>query len=173
MNRKQRRAAAGRQRKFDVRISELYGRFDIHVEGKELSALGEELPSPAVMIMANAKGRKIVDDLWPNVEWARDPGYFAHVPGDWQFTHVRVTQLPRHLEEVKAPEDAASDQLALAVAMALQAFAEPQRVAHMTGHAKDGDFKIQIYTSGEHSRSSAREIMVEYVPPTLTVGGTA
>jgi hypothetical protein len=172
MSRKERRAAASRQRKFSVRIGEIYERFDITVEGKEQDAYGVDLPTPWVMILANAKGRKITEDLWPDVEWARDV-HFADVPEDWQFTHVCVTQLPQHLAEASSIEDASGDGLAFVVATALQAFAEPRRVAHMTGRAAGGDFKINIYTSGEHSRSSAREIMVEYVPATPTAEGAA
>jgi hypothetical protein len=172
MNRKERRAAAARQRKsFDISPGDLYKRFDITVEGKERNANGDNLPTPVVMILANAKGRKIIEDLWPNVEWARDPVYSSHIPEDWQFTHIRITQLPQHLEEVKAPEDAAGDALAFAVATALQAFAEPCRVAHMTGYLED--MKINVYNVGEHGKSSAREIEVAYVPPTQTVEGTA
>jgi hypothetical protein len=171
MNRKERRAAASRQRKhFDVPLNEVYKRFDITVEGKDLNSNGVEMPIPLVMILANAKGRKITEDLWPDVEWTRD--VFSHgLPEDWQFTHVHVKQLPQHLQAVSAPEDAAGDSLAFAVATALQAFAGPQRVAHMTGHLED--LKINIYNVGEHGKSSAREFDVEYVPSTQTVAGAA
>jgi hypothetical protein len=123
------------------------------------------------MINANAKGRKITEDLWPEVRWERDPVFFRGIPEDWQFTHICIKQLPQHLQAVSAPEDATGDALALAVAMALQAFAEPRRVAHMTGHLED--LKINIYEVGEHAKSSAREIEIEYVAPTFTVAGAA
>jgi hypothetical protein len=172
MNRKERRAAAARQRKsFDVSLNDIYKRFDITVEGKELDANGDELRMPLVMILANAKGRKITEDLWPNIEWARDPVCSSHIPEDWQFTPVRLTQLPQHLAEVSSPEGSSDDALAFAVATALQAFAEPCRIAHMTGYHED--MKINVYNVGEHGKSSAHEIEVEYVPPTQTVEGTA
>jgi hypothetical protein len=172
MNRKERRAAASRQRKhFDVPLNDIYKRFDITVEGKELNSDGAEMPMPLVMIMANTKGRKITEDLWPDVEWARDPVFSRNLPEDWQFTHIRVTQLPQHLQAVSAPEDAAGDSLAFAVAHALQSFAEPRRVAHYTGFLED--LRINLYNPGEHGKSSAREIEVEYMSPTFTAAGTA
>jgi hypothetical protein len=171
MNRKERRAAAAQQRKsFNVSLDDVYKRFDITVEGKDLNSDGVEMPIPLVMILANAKGRKITEDLWPDVEWTRDI-FSRGLPEDWQFTHVKLKQLPQHLQAISAPEDAAGDALAFAVATALQAFAGPQRVAHMTGHLED--FMINIYNVGEHGKSSAREIVVEYVPSTPTVAGAA
>jgi hypothetical protein len=52
-----------------------------------------------VMIWANVKGRKLVEDLWPDVEWATDEIFSRMHSPDWLFTHIRVTKLPPHLEE--------------------------------------------------------------------------
>jgi hypothetical protein len=41
----------------------------------------------------------------------------------------------------------------------------------MIGHG--ADLKINIYSVGEHNKSTAREIMVEYAPSTQTVAGAA
>jgi hypothetical protein len=49
-----------------------------------------------VMIFANAKGRKVVEDLWPDVEWATDEIFSSVHSPDWLFTHIRVTKLPPH-----------------------------------------------------------------------------
>ena len=49
-----------------------------------------------VMISANAKGRKVVETLWPDVGWATDETFArAHLP-DWSSTHISVTKLPRN-----------------------------------------------------------------------------
>jgi hypothetical protein len=178
MNRQQRRAAATKQRKsFNISIRGRHTRFDIQVEGKDHDANGAAMPTPLVMIMANARGRKIVEDLWPppGEVWARGV-MFEHEPPDWQFTHVVVTQLPQHLAEVsRGPGEDSGDALACAVTMALAAFAEPMRVAHWVGHAEDGDVQARIYDSSKNpeARSRARELQIEYVPATKTVEGTA
>jgi hypothetical protein len=86
MNRKERRAAASRQRN-NVPLADIYKRFDITVEGKDTNADGVEMPKSMVMIYANAKGREITEDLWPDVEWTRDI-FSRGMPEDWKFTHV-------------------------------------------------------------------------------------
>jgi len=79
-NRRQRRAAAAATRKRSRQTGGLLDRFDIVVHAKVNPA------GPVVMVDANAKGRPIVEDLWPDVEWARDSRYAASFPPDWQFT---------------------------------------------------------------------------------------
>jgi hypothetical protein len=84
------RRAARRTKSFKIKPSSLYDRADIVVDPKF---------EQVVMILANLKGRTVVEDLFPDVEWATDPIFASISPPDWQFTHVRVTKLPAHLEE--------------------------------------------------------------------------
>jgi hypothetical protein len=145
-------------------------KYDIGVEGK-ITKTG-----PIVMIYAGAKGRKIVESLWPDVEWARDP-LFAKFPPDWQFTHVRITRLaPFMAEKGVTLTNAHRDKLSYAVAWALQSFAEPRRVALFYG---DGDREGVRYDDGPEGndlpvrQALVRELFVEYVPPERTVMGSA
>ena len=63
MNRHERRAAQSRKRTREVAPGTIDSTCDIQVDGKV-----EQI----VMIFANAKGRKVVEDLWPDVEWTTD-----------------------------------------------------------------------------------------------------
>ena len=92
-------------------------------------------------------------------------------PPDWAFTHVKVTRLPRHLEERGCDLDASPDALAFAVAYALQAHTEPRRVAHWSGQGDD--VHIKFYETGSNVKNAAREMGVEYVAPGLCTLGTA
>lgn len=85
MNRKQRRMAKVREQR--VRVRDIDSRCDIQVEGKF-----EQI----VMIVANPKGRRIVEDLWPDVQWTSDKVFSRAHSAEWLFTHVRVTRLPPH-----------------------------------------------------------------------------
>ena len=67
--------------------------------------------------LANLKGRRFVEGLWPDVQWTND--HFRAHSAQWLFTHVRVTRLPPHLEETTPLAFATPNSLALAVAMAL------------------------------------------------------
>ena len=146
-----------------INIHPRSGDYDIAVEGKA---------DQTVMIIANAKGQRIVEDLWPDVEWARD-AYFATYPGEWKFTHVRVTKMPPHLEATGiALAEAASDSLGFLVANSLQAFAEPRRVVHWVGEVPDVTANIDA-ERGAEGRKRALELFVEFVPATRTVAGSA
>jgi hypothetical protein len=66
-NRQQRRAEKARReksrsRKIQIELRDVDSKFDIQVEAKM---------ERVVMILANAKGRRVVEDLWPDVEWSR------------------------------------------------------------------------------------------------------
>src|SRR5262245_47794478 len=118
------------------------------------------------MIYANAKGQRIVEDLWPDVEWTRD-AYFVAYPEEWKFTHIRVTRLPPHLVATGIAHDEASPvSLGLVVALALAPMAEPRRVVHLLGDDPTKP-QLQIYDklSSAENRKLARELFVEYVPP--------
>jgi hypothetical protein len=72
-----------------------------------------------VMIIANAAGRKSVDDLFPDVEWTTDKVFRLVHSSDWLFTHIRVTKLPPHLETGTPLAFASLDAIGMAVAIAL------------------------------------------------------
>src|SRR5260370_34368863 len=117
MNRRERRKAQRtRATQIDVRSIDLD--HDIQVDAKI---------ERIVMIFANAKGRGVVEDLWPDVEWETDKVFSsAHSP-DWMFTHIRVTRLPPCFEERVPLTFASPDALGFAGASALQHRAEPKR----------------------------------------------
>jgi len=71
------------------------------------------------MIIANAAGRKSVDDLFPDVERATDKVFRLVHSSDWLFTHIRVTKLPPHLETGTPLAFASLDAIGMAVAIAL------------------------------------------------------
>jgi len=174
-NRQQRRAAAAASRKHprmsrgsDVSIGDIPKRFDICVEGKATAA------GPVVMIYANAKGQRVVEDLCPDVQWMRDV-HFAWYPPEWKFTHVRVTQLPPHLAATGIrPDEAVPDSLGMAVAFALAPMAEPRRVVHILGDDTTG-LRLQVYdqSPSAENRKLARELFVEYVPSGAITTGSA
>jgi hypothetical protein len=159
MNRKQWRAAKPRERRLNLKLSEIDTRFDIQVDGKF---------DQVVMIFANPKGRKIVEDLWPEVEWSTDEKFArAGCSADWLFTHVRVTRLPPHLTETVPLSDATPDSLGFAVALALHRRAWPLRVAYYIGEVEDRSLMIHTFGSPPDKRKDADlALYAEYVPPT-------
>jgi hypothetical protein len=169
MSRRERRAAAARERgsqkAMQVRLDQMHSTCDICVDAK---------PDQIVMVFANERGRKVVEDLWPEVDWSTDPIFASVHPPGWMFTHVRVTQLHFHFGKEVPLADAAPDALGLAVAMTLQCVAEPDmRVAHF--HGEDDEMGVNVYvgTAGSADQRVARALSVEYVPPNDTVAGTA
>jgi hypothetical protein len=156
-NRKQRRAARG-VREPAVIISEIDAKFDIQVDAKF---------EQVVMIYANPKGRKVAEDLWPDIEWSTDEKFRAGHSPDWLFTHVRVTGLPPHFTKKLALEDALPDAIGFAVAWALYRRAWPLRVAYYTGQVEDGSFAINYFGSPPDARPDTDlALYAEYVPPT-------
>jgi hypothetical protein len=116
-----------------------------------------------VMIVASVTGRKIVDDLFPDVEWTTDEAFrFAHSP-DWLFTQIRVTKLPPHFETVTPLAFASPDAIGMAVAITLQRLAESKRVIHVA----DGEMRIST-GAALGDKSLARELFAEYAPPGST-----
>ena len=103
---------------------DLESRFDIQVDPK----FGN-----IVMICANGKGCRVVEDMWPDVEWSRESYY----PPEWRFTHIRVTRLPPHLERMVPLKFVGTESLGFAVACALHRRAWPLRVAWFRGEGAD------------------------------------
>ena len=157
MNRHQRRAAAASQtpkRTILIALAQIDNNFDIQVDAK-----GGHL----VMIFANATGCKIVEDVWPDVEWTTDDIFAQHHSPDWLFTHVRVTKLPPAFEEKTPLAFASPDAIGFAVAITLQQLAEPRRVAHYSGQGDE--LKINVCDGVvAHGVSLARSFFVEHVP---------
>jgi hypothetical protein len=109
MNRHDRRAASREKRHSKtIKIGQIDSTCDIQVDAK----FGQ-----IVMIFANAKGRKIVEDVWPDVEWTTDATFASVHSIDWLFTHIRVTRLPPHLGERLPLAFASPDALGFAVAL--------------------------------------------------------
>jgi hypothetical protein len=144
-----------------IRPDQIDSAFDIQVDAKV-----EQI----VMVFANTKGNKVVEDLWPDVQWTTDEIFSQVHSPDWLFTHIRVTKLPPHLEGKTPLAFASPDALGLAVAMALQRLAEPRRVAHYTGHG--AELKLNIYdgTALANERDLARSLFAEHVPAGTIVG---
>ena len=155
MNRKQRHMAKRREQSVQVGLRDIYSRFDIQVEGKF---------ERVVMICANPKGRRIVEDLWPDVQWTNDEVFSRAHAAQWLFTHVRVTRLPPHLEETTPLAFATPDSLAFAVACALYRRAWPVRVAYYTGQGDD----LQVNMFGlppNEPKGADLALYADYVPP--------
>jgi hypothetical protein len=167
MNRRERRAAAARERQFSMTFEDFDKRIDISVEGKDTAT------GPVVMIFGNTRGRRLVEEFWSEVEWTRDATFASmHPDPQWAFAHVRVVQLPQHLAATGIePEEATSESLAFAVATALQAHAEPRSVVHWVGHAPN--VEARFYESVDREHNAAREMEVEYLAPGWLCAGTA
>lgn len=127
-NRRQRRAEKARQRTSNVRINlgDVGSKFDIHVDAKI---------EQVVMISANSKGRGVVEDLWPDVEWTIDDKFSMLHSADWLFTHIRVTRLPPHLEAT-VPLVFAGGRTRLALQSRPHCIAALGRCASFTGPGK-------------------------------------
>src|SRR5262249_16200306 len=123
----------------------MFDYFDIAVEPKF---------NPVVMIYANSKGRKVVEDLWPDVEWTRDDPQFApSFPLDWQFTHVRITKLQSHLEAKVPLSRAVPESLSMAVVWAIAPFAD-KPVAHFWGDRRKPQMALQHGSPGISKRGA-------------------
>jgi hypothetical protein len=138
-----------------VRLDEIHSRFDIVVDAKEIPQL--------VMIYANLKGRNIVEDLWPDVEWSTDERFAKTFPADWLFTHIRVTRLPPDFEATVPLAFAGPDVLGFAVACALYRRAWPLRVAYWTGQGDD--LHIGMFNGPAKDEEGDFALFAEYVPP--------
>jgi hypothetical protein len=166
-NRHERRKAKQRVRWSDIRISEVYSRFDIVVEGKR---------GQVIMISADASGRKAVEDVWPDVEWAFDSRY-PH-PDGWLFTHIRVTKLPAYLEEAVPLAFANLDSLAYAVALALAH--SDQRIAWWSGPTAEEamrpgssaaeEMTLNCFPDPPRPREPRELLYAEYVPAGTVIG---
>lgn len=159
-NRRERRAAKSKVRKSTIALNQVCAVCDIEVDAKV---------DRIVMIMANPRGREIVERLWPDVEWATDEHMASH-PADWLFTHIRVTKLPPHLEASVPLAFASIDSVGMAVAMALQRFAEPRRVAHYTGQGRDVQVNFYDGRGMAGEKDVALSLFAEYVPAGTLIG---
>jgi hypothetical protein len=131
MNRRERRARVTTRRIAARKIDSIC---DIQIDAK-----GEQI----VMIFANPKGRKVVEDRWPDVEWTTDEIFSSMHSPDWLFTHIRVTKLPPEFEERTPLAFCEPDALGFAVACALRRHTEPRRVAWYTGQG--AECKVQFF----------------------------
>ena len=167
MNRQERRAEKSRIRKFRVHADQVDSICDIQVDGKD----------ERVMIFANTEGRKVVEDLWPEVEWTTDNTFSSIHSADWLFTHVRVTKLPASFETQTPLAFASPDQISLVVGMALQARAKPDRVLYYSGGCYIGgrwagtadQVKITILRGPFPMEVDFRSLFVEHVPATRSL----
>ena len=136
-----------------VRVHDIDSRCDIEVEGKF-----EQI----VMIVANPKGRRIVEDLWPDVQWTSDRVFSRDHSAEWLFTHARVTRLPPHFTTPLT--FATPDSLGFAVACALYRRGWPVRVVYYTGQGDD----VRLNTFGSppnEAKGADLALYAEYVPP--------
>ena len=125
----------------------------------------------AVMIFANAQGRRVVEAIFPDVQWTTDE-FFAkgHSP-DWLFTHILVTKLPPELEARKPLTFVSPDAIGMAVAMALQNHSQPRRVFHYSGESPK--IRVNIYDGPVLKRLDwARSLFAEYLAPGTIIGSS-
>jgi hypothetical protein len=135
---------------------------DVQVEGRV---------EQVVLIWANTKGRKVVEDLWPDVEWDADEKNHPN-RGDWLFAHIRVTRLPPFLGAT--PEFSNPDALGFAVACAIQRRIEPRRVVLYTGYGPD--MEVCLFEGRAFSATRPGEdvaLYADYVPLGTPFGGRA
>ena len=154
MNRKRRRATKAKARHQRIPLRDLDSKFDIQVESKV---------ERVVMIAASLKGRKIVEDLWPDVRWSTDETFLRGHSDEWRFTHIRVTKLPPYLEETIPLAFAAPDALAFAVACALHRRAWPLRIVYFSG--SNDNVKLQTFGGPFKDEGGDVALFAEYVPP--------
>jgi hypothetical protein len=152
MNRQARRAAASRDRRMQIAIDQIDSTCDIQVDAE----VGQ-----FVMIFANAKGRKVVEDLWPDVKWTTDDIFASVHEPDWLFTHIRVTKLPPNLESKVPLVFASPDALGFGVAATLQRYAGVGRVIYYSGEAP-ADVTINRFKWGFDFDEG---LYAEYAPP--------
>jgi hypothetical protein len=129
---------------------------DVQVEGKV---------ERIVMILANARGREIVEGLWPDVQWSTDEKFGCVHSPDWLFTHIQVTRLPPHLEGATPLTFAEPDALAFAVATAVSRRAEdPTRVIFFSGYG--ADLRVNNYGDRPSLEPGVDvALFADYVPP--------
>jgi DNA-binding transcriptional regulator YdaS (Cro superfamily) len=153
MNRHERRKA-GRVKTTTVDIRSLDSMCDVQVEGKA---------GRVVMIVANAKGRKAAEELWPDVQWTRDELLASVRSPDWMFTHIRVTKIPPHFEQQVPLVFASPDALAYAVAAELHHHIRtPERVMFFSGQGDDLTVNI-LGAPFEFAKGGT--LFAEYMPP--------
>jgi hypothetical protein len=161
MNRQERRRQKAAVRTRKIEISNIGSICDIQVDGKF-----EQI----VMIFANAKGRTVVEDLWPDVQWTTDEIFAETHLLDWLFTHIRVTRLPPHLEAQVPLAFASPDALGFAVASAIhRRYREPERVFFYSGQGAD----IEVGTFGSLPQiepGTDAALFAEYVPAGTLIG---
>ncbi len=153
MNTKVRRKVRG-EMGTTIALDQIDQNFGIQVEGK----IGQ-----VVMVFANAKGRKVVGDLWPDVEWSTDEVFSSIHSPDWLFTHIRVTKLPPHLEKSTPLAFASPDQLGFAVAMALWRLSAQRPVAYYTGGGRAVTLNVCAGVPPANE-ADARSLFADYVP---------
>jgi hypothetical protein len=162
MNRHQRRAEKAHQkhvfRKIEMKYGEIDSTFDIQVEGKF---------ERVVFVCANSKGRNVVEDLWPDIEWSTDEVFAQVHDADWRFAHMRVTRLPPHFEAKVPLAFASPDALGVAVASVLHRRAWPLRVAYWTGQVKDQDVSINTFGKAPTEDDGDYALFAEYMAPGL------
>ena len=161
MNRRGRGAAQPRTRTTKIALGAIDQKCDIQVDAKV-----EQI----VMIFANQKGRKIVEDLWPDVQWTTDKTFASVHSSDWLFTHIRVTRLPPYLTSKVPLSFASPDALGFAVAIALQRSAEPRRVVYYTGSG--AELKVNMFDGVSAKPGTDIALFAEYVPAGTQVGGS-
>lgn len=116
-----------------------------------------------VMLFANPVGRRVIDDLFPDVEWTSD-GIFSRIhSNEWLFTHIRVTRLPPHLECTVPLAFASPNSIGFAVASFLQRYHTVGRVIFYSGQGQS----LEIGKFGaipECDPNDDVELFGEYVP---------
>jgi hypothetical protein len=152
--REERRKPRSRTMRIDAHSIE--SRCDIQVDAKV---------ERIVMIFANAKGRKVVEDLWPDVEWTTDEIFSSVASPDWLFTHIRVTKLPPNFEAITPLAFASPDALGYLVALALQQrIVEPRRVIHWVTDDATGTPMLNMYETSVGVGGVGTTLFAEYVP---------
>ena len=153
MNRRARRAAK-------IAVKEIDSHADIQVDAK----FGQ-----IVMILANARGHRVVDEAWPDVEWTTDEIFSRVHSPDRLFTHIRVTRLPPHLERRVPLAFASPDALGFAVAYSLQRRCQRGCVIFYSGLGPDITAnKFGNAVGNDEGADTA--LFAEYVPAGTRVG---
>jgi len=136
-----------------VSLDQVDSMCDIQVEAKV---------ERVVMIYANDRGRRAVEDLWPDVEWSTDDVFSSGHSPDWLFTHIRVTRLPPHLEKTIPLAFASPDALGFAVASSIQRNYDPERVIYYSGQGRD--IHVNIFDVFRIEPGADFALFADYVP---------
>jgi hypothetical protein len=147
-----------RRRRFKMNLKEIDAKCDVQVDAK-----GRQF----VMIFANSCGRRVVEKIFPDVEWTTDDIFSECHSAEWLFTHIRVTRLPPYLESKIPLAFASPDAIGYAVALSIQRQHTMRRVAFYSGEGPN--LEVGFFGDIPESDNVDTNLYGDYVPPGTSI----